>query len=84
MQEKHLIGEPPRLSQVMGRHEDLGTALGDLFKQRFDRPGGGGIETGGGLIQQQDLGLEHPSPRQREALLLATGQKPRRSPGKIP
>ena len=84
MQEKHLIAEPARLSQIMGRHDDLGTAFGDLFKQRFDRLGGGGIEAGAGLIQQQNLGLEHPSPRQREALLLATGQKPCRSPSTIP
>ena len=84
MQEKHLIGEPACLPQVMGRHDDLRTALRDLRQQDFDRFGGSGIEIGGGLIQQQDLGLEHPSPRQRQALLLATGQQPCRSPSQIP
>jgi len=40
MQEKHLIAER-RLSR-MGGHDDLGTAFGDLFKQRFDRLGAAG------------------------------------------
>ena len=74
MQEKHLIGQPACLPQVMSRHDNPRTSLGDLRPAGFRPSGGGGIETGGGFIQQQHLGFERPGTRQRQALLLATGQ----------
>ena len=52
MQKEYLIGQTTGLPQVMGRHDDLGASLGDLFQEHFDHLGGGRVETGGGFIQQ--------------------------------
>ena len=42
-----------------------------------------GIEVRGRLVQEQDLGLERPGAREREALLLAAGEHARRPVGEM-
>ena len=46
--------------------------------QRLDLALGARVQAGGGLVEEQDVGLQRPGARQRQPLLLAAGQRARR------
>jgi len=71
MHEADLVGKSAGLSQIMGDHDDLGTAMVRLGDQGFHRKGRARIKVGRGLVEKQDLGLDSEGSGQREALLLA-------------
>ena len=77
-QEKNLVREPPRLTEIVCRHDDLGSTRMDLADDRFDLARGGGVEIRGGLVEEEDFGAERPRTREREFLLFSSGEKTRR------
>src|SRR5687768_6858861 len=76
MHEQHLVGETPCLPEVVRRHHDRHAIGMERPDHLFHGPRCGGIERRRGLVEEQQLWIEHPGPRHGEALLLATGQNP--------
>ena len=60
----------------MGGDDDRRAALANLLHQRPEFPAGEGVEAGGGLVQDNQLGVVDEAGGQGEALLLAAGQVP--------
>ena len=58
MQEHHLVGEPPRLAEVVGDEHDLGASVVGPLDQLLDRQRRGRIEIGGRLVEEQDVRIE--------------------------
>ena len=79
MQQHDVAGEPPGLAEIVGRHHHLDAARGDGAHDVLDRLGGGGIEAGGRLVEKQHGRIARQRARQRQPLLLAAGQPPRRA-----
>ena len=71
MQENDLVGESARLAQIVGDQDNAGAASVRARDQLLDGQGGGWVEAGGGLVEEQDLGLDRQRAHQRQALLLA-------------
>ncbi len=57
--------------------DDHGVVLFQLAHQLFHLHGGAGVEGAGGLVHQQDFGLDSQSPGDAQALLLAAGEAQR-------
>ena len=74
VEEQDLIGQAPRLAQIMGGHHDLGAGTMDRLYQLFDGAGGRGIQARRRLVEEQHLRLQRPGARQGQALLLAAGE----------
>ena len=68
-----------RLAEIVRRHHHLDAARGDGADDVLDRLGGGRIEARGRLVEEQHLGVARERARQRQPLLLAAGQPPRRA-----
>ena len=79
VQVDHLIPQAPRLAEVVGGHHDLGPGAVEGADHGLDLARRGGVETRGGLVEEQHLGMQRPGARQREALLLAAGEDARRA-----
>ena len=67
-----------RLAEVVRGHHHLDAARADLAHDVLDRLGGGGIEAGGRLVEEQKIGVARERARQRQPLLLAARQPARR------
>ena len=78
MQQHDLAGEAARLAEIVGRQHDLDAARDHRTDHVLDRLGGGGIEARGRLVEEQHLRIARERAGEREALLLAAGQPPRR------
>ena len=68
----------PRPESVLDDHCRQATGPRHLVDRPADGLGVGGVEHGGGLVEQQDRGLEGQCPGQGQPLLLAAGQGMRR------
>jgi hypothetical protein len=79
MQELDLVGQPPRLAEIVRGHHDLGAGLPHRLHDRLDEARGGEVEAGGGLVEKEERRIERPGARERHALLLAA-RKPARGP----
>jgi hypothetical protein len=79
--EQDLVGEALRLAEVVRDHHDLGARRVDRAHDPLDLARRARIEVRGRLVEEQDLGLEHPGARERETLLLAARQHARRLVG---
>src|SRR6187551_1763579 len=77
--EQDLVGEPTRLSEIVRRHDDLRAARMNLVDDALDLARRAGVEVCRGLVEEQDLGIERPRPRERELLLLTSRQHSRRT-----
>ena len=84
VQEQHLVGEAPRLTQVVRHHHDLRAGRVHRRDDALDLVGRARIEARGRLVEEQHLGIERPRAREREALLLAAGEHARRPVGEAP
>ncbi len=83
MEEEHPVGEAAGLAHVVGRH-DQGHALGlEGEDHLLDLAGGAGVELGGRLIEEEDLGAQGPGARDGETLLLAARHEARRPVGLV-
>ena len=68
-QEHDIRGQPPRLPDVMGRHQDsCATGLRRL-QDRLNLADGTPIEVGAGFVQKDDVGLPDQCTGQRQFLL---------------
>ena len=56
MQQHDLAGQPFGLAEIVRRHHHLDAARGDGAHDVLDRLGGGGIEAGGRLVEEQHAG----------------------------
>src|SRR5216683_3317486 len=79
MQKDDLVGQPPRLAEIVRRHDDLGAGGMDRVDDLLDGPGRRRIEARRRLIEEEDLRTQRPGAGQRQALLLAAGEDARRS-----
>src|SRR6185503_9475223 len=77
--EQDLVGETVRLAEIVRGHDDLAARLVHREHDRFHHARGGRIEIGGGLVEEQNFGIERPCARERHALLLAAREPARRS-----
>ena len=73
-----VAGEPFGLAEIVRGHHHLDAARGDGAHDVLDRLGGGGIEAGGRLVEKQQRRIARQRARERQPLLLAAGQPPRR------
>src|SRR5687767_5315838 len=71
MQEDDLVRQPPRLAQIMGRHDDLRAGEIDGGDDLLYRPRCRRIEARRWFVQEQHLRRRRPGARERQALLLA-------------
>ena len=78
MHQHDLAGEPARLAEIVRRHHHLDAARGDGADDVLDRLGRGRIEARGRLVEKQHLRIAGERARQRQPLLLAAGEPPRR------
>jgi hypothetical protein len=68
-----LIGQRDR-REAVGDHE--GRAPGHRLRERqLDAPLGGGVDRGGGVVEDQHARVRDERPRDREALALAAGER---------
>ena len=77
----HLVGQTLGLVELVGgqHHADAAGALVGDDVAHHDASFG--VDAGGGLVEEEHLGLPHQRQRQRESLLLPAGQSPpRRAP----
>src|SRR5215472_16150065 len=74
MQKQHLVGEPLGLAEIVGGHDDLGACHVEGRDHRLDRASRGGIEAGGGFVEEQHLRMQGPGARERQPLPLAAGE----------
>ena len=73
-----VAGEPAHLAEIVRGHHDLDAGSRRAQHDLLDAAGRGRIEARGGLVEQQDFGIARQRARQRQPLLLAAGQPPRR------
>ena len=66
-------------AEIVRGHHHLDAARGDGAHDVLDRLGGGGIEAGGRLVEKQHFGIARQRARQRQPLLFAARQPPRRT-----
>src|SRR5690606_20868779 len=71
MQEDDVASEAFRLAEIMGRHHHLDAVADETGDDLFHLARGAGIEAGRRLVEEDDLRLQRPGPRQRQPLLLA-------------
>ena len=74
-----VAADAPGLAEIVGRHHHLDAARGDRAHDVLDRLGGGGIETRGRLVEKQHLRIARQRAGEREPLLFAARQPPRRT-----
>jgi hypothetical protein len=77
--EQHLVAEPPRLAEVVGRHDHLRSRRIERPDHALDLARRGRVEARGRLVEEQHLRVKRPRPRQRQALLLAAREHARRA-----
>ena len=70
----HPVGRLAHQVEVVRRHHHHGAAGVDVAQQLEDAAGGALVEVAGGLVGQQDGGIVHQRPRDRDPLLLAAGE----------
>src|SRR5262245_162850 len=72
-EEGRVVGDPRRLLHVV-RHDHDRVARLQLVDEVLDLLGRNGVERGGRLVHQDDLGLDRERARDAQALLLAAGK----------
>jgi hypothetical protein len=75
-----VVGQPFGLLEGVRRHDDGGAARPDLVDQVVDVQAAVGVQAGGGLVEEHDLGPPHEGGRQGQALPLAAGESADRRP----
>src|SRR5262249_6496944 len=78
MQEHDLVGKAPRLAEIVRGHHDLRAREVDRADDLLDGARRRRIQVRRRLVEEQHLGRGGPGARQRQALLLADGERPRR------
>src|SRR5581483_6812126 len=78
VQEQHFVAQAPRLAEVVRGHHDLRPGGVERLDEGLDLARRAGVEVGGRLVEEEELRVQRPSARQREALLLAARQRARR------
>ena len=73
-EEAGVLGDARGLLHVV-RHDDDGVLALQLEDEVFDLRGGDGVERGGGLVHQQDFGVDGQGAGDAHALLLAAGER---------
>ena len=74
VEDQHVVGDPAHHGEVVADQHD-GPAAGDMIAgQLRDERGRQPIQGGGGLIEQQHLGLDRQGTRQAQPLRLSAGQ----------
>ena len=53
--EYHIAGETAGLAEIVGREHDLNPGGGNFRNDVFNRFGGGGIEIGGRLVEEENF-----------------------------
>ena len=72
-EESGALGDARRLLHVVG-HDDERVVAFEVVHQLLDRGRGDRVERRGGLVEQQDVGLDRDRARDAQALLLAAGE----------
>ncbi len=81
LQVDDVVGKALRLREVVRGHDDGRALRMDAAHDVLDRARRLGVEAGRRLVEEQHLGPQRPRPRQRQPLLLAARQHPRRPRG---
>src|SRR5690554_286849 len=67
-EEDHVVAQPSGLTKIMGGHQNARSVSTNFAHDPLDFCSGGGIQTGGWLIEQQQTRICQPCTRKREAL----------------
>src|SRR5262245_5226503 len=78
MHKHDIAAEPARLAEIVGGHYHLDAAHRDGADEILNGLGGGGIEARGRLVEEQDVRVLGERAGERQPLLLAAGEAPRR------
>ena len=70
-----------RLAEIVRGHHHLDAARGDVADDVFQRLGRGRIEARGRLVKKKNFRILRQRAGEREALLFAAGEPPRRAIG---
>ena len=70
----HSVGHPLGLGQLVGGQQDTHPLVARCGDDVSDHDPAFGVYAGGGLVQEEHLGLAHQSQSQGQALLLPAGQ----------
>ena len=76
MQEDHVVGEPPRLPEIVGDQDDGDPAFVRLADELFDRMRGGRVQACRRLVEKEHPGGASERTDDGESLLLTRGQDP--------
>src|SRR5258708_20248664 len=83
-EKQDLVAQPPRLAEVVRRHDNFRSRRIEGLDHRFDLACRARVEAGGGLVEEQHLRVQRPGPRERQALLLAAGKHASRPAREVP
>ena len=73
MHKDDVIGEPPRLPNIVGDEDGFRSGIANAFDGGFDNGRGRGVQIGGRLIEKQDLGVCGERACERQTLLFSPG-----------
>src|SRR5215207_1058932 len=80
-EKQHIAGEPPRLAEILRRHDHLDAGSRGITDNGFDAPGGGRVEIIGRLVEKQHFRVAGKGSRNCQPLLLAARESAGSPPG---
>ncbi len=83
MQEHHLVGEAPRLAEIVGDEDNLDALPVRRPDDALDHLHRGGIEADGRFVEEENLRVDREGAGERQTLLFAAGEQPRRLAGTV-
>jgi len=78
MQKQNFVGHAPCLSEAVGDHEYFRACAVHGGDDSFDFLRRAGVEASSRLVEEKNFGAQRPRARQREPLLLSSGEHARR------
>src|SRR5258708_34200932 len=67
IEKQDLVAQPPRLAEVVRRHDNFRSRRIEGLDHRFDLARRARVEAGGGAVEEQSLRAQRPGPGERES-----------------